>query len=465
MNNLYNSTKKETETTIAKTIKAFFDQRFLKIVGVLMLGVLFHFLIHTIVVWWFSLDVSAGVWLWKEILISVLWLLLWWVIVTKLVMKETIWLSKFWWWFVAGVLFLLIWWAIVWLLIHGQWLMDRVVMVKYDLFPLVALVVIWWWGSLLAPTLSQATWLMHQLGNFWYRVMQCLLVVSLVWRWWVNVSPALFDVLWYSVDAFEWVGGEAPPIRYLTNVWWWYVRNQSILWWPVSLWFLLVWLFAWFVDHTKNCLTKNSSWFVRWWVSLYVVVVITTFSRAAWWITLIQILVLLWLRGYQKQWKYWLKLLVSVLVWVVVGVVWIQAIGPADVVNGDKHETTVLSRWLSDAGHEELLLQWVAHAREYRLRWTWLISVWPASLASEDGYNPENQYLQIWLELWLLWLFVYLWLYLSLFFCLWNHRYGKWLAIWLAWLWVAWMVLHPLIDSQVMYLLMIMIGNVLRVRE
>ena len=68
----------------------------------------------------------------------------------------------------------------------------------------------------------------RRLLSFFVGLIKILLVVSLLRYVGVNIVPEWFVHLGYRLEAYQWVAGESPPIRYLTNVWRGYVRNQGL---------------------------------------------------------------------------------------------------------------------------------------------------------------------------------------------------------------------------------------------
>jgi len=433
-----------------------------------------HFFVDTSLTW--------GLWwdrwwlaLWKEILIVLLW---WCIFLSSFSFfpflkrkKKTelpLWVFLF-----VGVVFLLVVWSvIVHFFVHDAWLYPWVLAMKYDVFPFVVFFV----SVLLSSVLTHD--ILRQIFRFFMKLMKVLLVVSLLWYIGLNYVPVFFGFFWYDIEAYQWLWWAAPPVRYLTNVWWWFVRNQWLFWWPVSRWFYLIAFWPFFVWS----LLKDSKWTTLWamwlWLVLYVLNVGVTFSRAAWWVFLFQSLLLFFFFILYKKrlkrslgWFFWL----SVFVWVFLCVQAISFLWPADVKNGDKHETTVLTRELSDKGHKELFLEWLNVMNDNVWFGLWAGSVGPASLhesqEENEWFNPENNYLQIaieyglpWLVLWLLcWLLVVL---LTLrkkmsYFRVLNVE-AFMLVLWLFGLGIAGMVLHPFVDAQVIYSLMLLMGMVVK---
>jgi O-antigen ligase len=80
----------------------------------------------------------------------------------------------------------------------------------------------------------------------------------------------------------------------------------------------------------------------------------------------------------------------------------------------------IISRDFSNTGHLRLILDAVQKIGERPIWWLGAGSAWPSSfyLGPGKSYNPENQYLQIWIEYWVIW-FIW-WMYLYLFL----HRIG-----------------------------------------
>jgi hypothetical protein len=92
---------------------------------------------------------------------------------------------------------------------HEQNLMDRLLAVRYDFSPLLLLLVV----RVIAQFVDK-----ESLMRWFERVVGVLLLVGIVWYVVVNLVPELLTTLGYGIDAWQWVFGEAPPVRYLTNV-------------------------------------------------------------------------------------------------------------------------------------------------------------------------------------------------------------------------------------------------------
>jgi O-antigen ligase len=125
----------------------------------------------------------------------------------------------------------------------------------------------------------------------------------------------------------------------------------------------------------------------------------STFSRAAWAVWIIQTIILVLLQFPKKYRRRALRWFLPLLLFF--GVV---------TYFGQKQ---IITREFSNTGHFRLVVEALQKIWERPIWWQGAGTAWPASHQVEGikAYNPENQYLQIWLEygvLWFIWrLFLY----------------------------------------------------------
>jgi hypothetical protein len=454
---------------------------FIFLLQLLLGGLVVHFFAHTIVTYglWFSL---TWMWAWKELM--VLWLSL--MLGVLLLRRVMVPMKKSWLYGVGLLLVMLLWSAVVSFWVHQQPFFDWMVAMRYDFFPFVTLLVVR--GLFLLQPISTKS-----LFSWFLNLLKIIVSVSLVWYLIVSLVPQWTEWLWYSLEARQrWINAE-PPVRYLTNVWWWYIRNQWLFGWPVS-WglYLLVFWPLFFVKEVTS-LHSTRRYMPYFWLFVYTGSVVLTFSRVVWFAFLVESLaIVLMLYGtwtivslIKKSWK----VCVSVLLWIVGSVALIGFLWPADVPVAENRDQGLWQRELSDKGHVELLLEWFDHIAVYPFYGWGAGAAWPASYrvdrevdvdeveievnqedaSAESFFNTENQYLQIGVEWWLVGLLFYL---LLLLYILWlcfqwyqktqpESRGGVvsfWLGVGFLWLMAAGMLQHSLVDVQVMMSLMVVMG-------
>ena len=231
----------------------------------------------------------------------------------------------------------------------------------------------------------------------WYsRMMKTLLVGSLIWRGILWLIPNLLKFAGYNQWNYEGDVGIAPPAAYYTQYDSGYARNQFLFERPISRWFFLIAFWPlFFVLCFKNKPLRDKIW--RW--SLYGLAIMSTFSRAAWWVWLIQTVILVALQFPKKYRKRALRWFLPLLfVFGIVTYFW---------------QKQIITREFSNTGHLRLVMEAFTKIWERPLWGQGAWTAWPAShqIQGIKAYNPENQYLQIWIEygaLWFIWrLFLY----------------------------------------------------------
>ena len=228
------------------------------------------------------------------------------------------------------------------------------------------------------------------------RIMKTLLVGSLIRRGILWLMPNLLKFAWYNQFNYEWDVGIPPPAAYYTQFDSGFARNQFLFERPISRWFFLIALWPlFFVLCFKNKPLRDK--IMRW--SLYGIAIISTFSRAAWWVWILQSIILVLLqfpKKYRKKSLRWFAPLFLLLG----GVIFFG-------------QQQILTRQFSDTGHFRLVVEAINKIGDRPLWWQWAGTAWPASHQVEgiNSYNPENQYLQIRIEYGLLWFIWRLYLY------------------------------------------------------
>lgn len=287
------------------------------------------------------------------------------------------------------------------------------------------------------------------------RVMKTLLVGSLIWRGIIRLMPNLLKLVWYNQYNYEWDVGIAPPAAYYTRYDQGFVRNQFLFERPISRWFFLI---AFWPLFFVLCFKNKKRWdkLLRW--SLYWFAIMSTFSRAAWWVWLIQTIILILMQFPRKYRKTALRWFVPLLLlFGIVTYFW---------------QKQIITREFSNTGHLKHVIEALTMIAEKPIRWQGAWTAWPASHQVEwiKSYNPENQYLQIWIEYGLLWFIWRLYLYGYLHYIAYKSYeeekktddkltkkrklYGMIVfAFWVGILGLSieWLVLHSFVDRMIVY--------------
>lgn len=413
------------------------------IVKIFLIWLLLQFFFQTFVMFklWLQWWIRDAIWMWKELVVIVWFLFLCYLLVKNKVSLKSLPLKPY-----ALIFFvtLIIVFVVSILIVHTP-IGNIVMSIRYNLtwfiiFPISFLITYLFY--------SQTAF---DLLNWYNRVLKLLVVVSL-WRWvMLFLMPWILGRFGYDMYGYEWDVWVRPPAVYYTQFNEWYPRNQFLFERPISRWFFLIAFWPmFFIFNIKNKWRKNMLF--RWW--LFGLAVLLTFSRASWAAWFLQTLILIFTQ-YKKQLGkillYWL--LPSVLVFWTVIYIW---------------KDQIINRKFSNDGHIEMVLEAVGKVKEKPIfgRWAW--SAGPVTHQNWwKWYNPENQYLQIWIEYWIFW---FLWrfaLYLYLHYFglktllddernLWKQqKFVKNLlfcfSLWIFWLSVEWLVLHSFIDRMIVY--------------
>jgi len=418
---------------------------------IFFIGLLLQFFVETLFTFkfWATWIFWSGVWLWKELLI--VWLggflvyrlrttQLWKTIFDRLGLKR----------YLILLLGLVVFVFGLSLLTHTS-LSTTIISLRYSvtgffIFLIFALLA---WQFL--STKDNIEW--------WYaKIISWLLWGSLIWRAIIYFIPRLLEFTWYSLATVEGDIWTAPPAVYYSQYNEWYPRNQFLFERPISRGFFLIafWplFFALFI---KNRGTRRT--FLR--GGLYALAIFSTFSRAAWWAWMFQTVIIFFIEyRYQRKRILLFGGVPVVLLFGIAGYIW---------------RDQIIKRQYSDTGHftsVQLALEKIA-AKPFLGQGAG--SAWPAShhLGAGKAYNPENQFLQIWIEYgffgFLGWIALYFWLHRIGFKARWITKHQKatkqekyfWFllfacSLWIAGLSICWLVLHSFVDRMIVYPFMAM---------
>ncbi len=410
---------------------------------------LLQFFLQTFVTFGLGLDWSIWtlIWMWKEFLIIILTIFVVWFLARKVDksklenMREEFPLKTFVFMFFVTLLVAFI------ISMFKSDIINFVLSVRYSMFGFFIFVLFFAISYLFFDKKSE------DLAGRYNKIIKYILIGSLAWWLIIWLVPSTLRHVGYNQWNFEWDMWIRPPAAYYTELSKWFVRNQFVFERPISLWFFLVvfWpLFFMLVLYRK----WPKDWIVRWW--LYGIILLSTFSRAAWWAWFIQTVIMFFLL-YGKDWKklslYFFGPII-LLLW---------------VVSYYGHDQ-ILNRQYSNTWHMKEITIALEKVSESPFFGKWAASAWPAShhLWEWKEYNPENQYLQIWIEYGLLafawWMFLYIYLHM-----IWFWAWKDWkmvkqtkdmsrlslimiaFSLWLLWLSIEWIVLHSFIDRMIVY--------------
>ena len=424
------------------------------LIKVFFIWLLLQFFLQTFVGFglWRNWPIWSIIWMWKEIIILILfaWICyrtrthkLWKTLLEKLDIK----------WFVILTVAFGILWVLNWLGISQTWLSATIMSLRYSITWFVIFLIF-----------SVVSWeLLDQkfaVERRWSKIIWWLLWGSLFWWAVIYFVPRTLEFVWYNQYNYEWDVGIAPPAAYYSQYNQWFVRNQFLFERPISWGFFLVAFWPLFFALA----IKRRWWkaFVFGW-GLYWLAVLSTFSRAAWIAWIVQTLILLlveYRKDIKKAFIYWWIPIVLVFGWV--AYIW---------------RDQIIHRQYSNTGHIVNIKIALEKIKEHTWFWEWPWTAGPASHHLGDGeeYNPENQFLQIWIEYgifgFIAWMMLYVW-----FLRVWlnalrksfleketkQQRYLGYvlfsLSLGIFWLGICWLVLHSFVDRMIVYPFMAMFG-------
>jgi len=411
---------------------------------IFFIGLLLQFFAHTLVTfaWWFDAPRMEYVWLWKEWVIGLLWVITLCTILFKRRWKQhfkrtrlnqlllLLILSIV---IAAGTHFYFVWGEL------GAFLMAF----KYD-FLWFAIFLVAAHSSLILDQ-EQRLHLIDWYGN----IIKYTLLLALLWYLIIFIKPGTLKLFWYDNFVYEGLVGTAPPAAYYTQINRWLPRNQFLFERPITRWFYLIAVWPLFFVRYLRKKPMNETWLRR---IIYALNIIVTFSRAARWAWIIQ-LVILWILLSTNRKKSLLKYGIPILIWFIgISVLWFDQI---------------MDRWYSNYGHVTMLKNWRAMFMDAPLRWNGWATAWPWSHRWGIAFNPENQFLQVMIEFWLVWFIWWFGFFVRL--CIrwvlirrrkrlkvWSDRILLWLSVWMIGLAVCWMALHSFSDRMVVYPFMLL---------
>jgi hypothetical protein len=288
------------------------------------------------------------------------------------------------------------------------------------------------------------------------RVIKRCLLLALIWYLLIVIKPWALKLLGYDNFVFEWAVWAQPPAAYYTHLNQWITRNQFLFERPISWWFFLTAFWPLFFISFLYRQPVSRTWWRR---LIYWTNILLTFSRAARGAWIIQI-ILIWVLFYRQHKSVFLfsiLLPVLTLLWVV-SILWYDQI---------------FDRWYSNTGHLLMIQQWRELFIEQPVWGQGAATACPASHRNGEGFNPENQFLQIMIEFGLAWFagrfLLYAWLNIHGLIRRWQQPWQLYhgllflvaFNLGMIGLSASGMVLHSFADRMIVYPVMLL-GGIIR---
>ena len=417
------------------------------IIRTLLLGLLLHFVVLTWLEYRMGLTGSllTVIALWKEILV-VVWAARLWAqhhqYIIQLRRSDQVFRI------ITMILFVTI--AVTIAIGAGWWyaIGSYIAAFKYNLIGFGV-----WWLAYISGTMM-TWWDSKRIAQWYVMIIKIMLVLSVVRYAALVVKPWVLKYLWYSKTTYEWSLDAQPPAVYYSEMTSGIQRNQFVFERPITYGFWLTALWPLFFVVVLRRKSLSDTWF---WRLMYTMAVVFTFSRAARWAWLMQI-VILWYWTYQSTFKQFARKILLPAIIVIVGV-WYLGF----------HEIFWWGRKFSTTWHINALITSAQAVSEHPWIGWWPGSVGPASHHFGLWYNTENQFLQVWIEYGVFWLIWWLVLFgLAIAWAVWlRARGGKTskqsdyliaYGIGMIGLAASWMVLHSWVDRQIVRPMMLLIG-------
>ena len=445
---------------------------------IFFVGLLLQFFAFNIVTFSLGLDweLMQYVWLWKELLI--LWLIL---LTVSLILirwewrqiaatREIVWLKA---------MFAIAVGITIWLnhLIHQLPRSTYALAFKYDFLGFLILFA-WFHSSHFVETE-----LRQKLVQRYGKILKIVLLLALGRYLITFVKPWVLKIFGYNNMIYEGTAGWQAPAVYYTHINQWLPRSSFLFERPTTFWFYLTAFFPLFYYLFLYGRRWSQTRARR---AIYGSNILLTFSRAARGTRVIELIIIGVIQAGASR-KNIKKLLIKWLLPLLLGLwavsyVWYQQI---------------FAREYSNTGHIAMLRQWLEMSIAKPLTWWWAASAGPGSHRNPEMYdgkwfNPENQFVQVFIEFGVIGfvprflLFLYLcvvgilpWIRIHDFQILGVTKSEQnrtiWvtdltarssqlllgMSIWLVWLAASGMLLHSFVDRMVVYPFMLLFGIVL----
>lgn len=292
------------------------------------------------------------------------------------------------------------------------------------------------------------------------KVLKTMLIAALIRRWVIFFLPRLLEFAGYNSGTFEGEVGMAPPTTYYTDVNQWYPRNQFLFERPTSRGFFLIAFWPLFFVTSIRKRNKREA-MMRF--GIFGLNVLATFSRAAWLWWLIQTTIIVIIDNRKMLGKAFLYYLLP----------WILVLWAVTYVGRDQ----ILNRSFSNLWHIQHTLKAVEMVANAPIVGQGPGKAGPVTHHGDNptAYNPENQFLTIWIQYGIIgfgiWMYIYLWMMrigVKAFDTMEEKKLTKEnrkrarsvfaLSLWLFGLSIEGMFLHSFIDRMIVYPFMLVMG-------
>ncbi len=409
--------------------------------------------------------------LWKELLIGIIWLYTIYDLVINWYWRS-LFQNKLFKKILYGFITIILVTVVISLINWSVW--NYLIAFRYDFFPLwlfVLFYVIWWIQTKKIETISSnkkdiddsVLKLPSDITKKYFSFTKILLVFGLWWYFVLMTLPWTLKLFWYDRQTYEWELWEKPPAVYYSAQTHGIARNQFIFERPTFYGFFLITMWPIFYLLYIRRQKFEYTWI---WRFLYSANIISTFSRSAWWVWILQTILLLFLSHRKQFWKYVRKLVIPFVL--AMWILWYYFY----------YEIFWSGRQFSNTGHINAFFQSIDILKTNRLFWQWAGTNGPASHQLGIWFNSENQYLQIWIEYGIFGLLIrlsyYIYINISWFIKNWRWSISNYIQdrnidnrskqrlillgsnIWFIWLSMCWLVLHSLADKMSVWPLMIL---------
>lgn len=432
-------------------------KRWTLITKIFLIGLLLQFFVQTFIT--YELNGTGSIWtliwMWKEIIIlAIAWFLVRFLTKRKIreARRKTTPIKQF----ILRFGITLVVMLIVSLIINQSWMGITIMSLRYSMIGFAIFIIFFALAYLFFGTRE------INIVKRYARVIKTLLVASLCRRGMLWLIPNLLWHFGYNQFNYEWDIGIAPPAVYYTQFDSGFVRNQFLFERPISRGFFLI---AFWPLFFLLCMKQKPRHEKALRGGLYWLALLSTFSRAARIARIIQIIILVLMQMQRKHRKIAAYSFLPVLV----VFAWVTYVGRDQIINRD----------FSNNGHIKMIASAAQKVLQKPFFGRGAGFAGPAShyLAEGEAYNPENQYLQIWLEygiLWFAWrIYLYVWLHLigrnaykleqdnKHRLLKKTRQYGIvifGLSLGLLWLSIEWLVLHSFVDRMIVYPFMAIFG-------
>ncbi len=440
---------------------------------IFFIGLLLQFFAFNIVTFSRGIDGSwtTMIWLWKEILITLLIFLTVFLILSKR-KRKLIFANRY----ITSMKLLFATAVIVTIvlnyLIHQLPRGVYALAFKYDFLGFLIFFV--WFHSSTFVEKDDKDSLIQRYGN----VLKIVLLLALGRYLITFIKPWILKIFGYNNFIFEGSAWGQAPAVYYTHINQWLPRNSFLFERPTTWGFYLIAFFPLFYQLTlKDKLLK----YTRARRLIYALNIVITFSRAARWAWIIQLWILAFFQRRNSKQTFDLRKFGLKIVLPVVLAIWtLSFVGYKQI----------FARQYSNTWHIAMLKQWIEMSIEKPLYGHGPATAWPWSHRNPDQewFNPENQFLQIFIEYGILGFLP--WFALFVLLCLlWVVPYLKnnrihessqsemhsqnthpeisnsldllfSMSLGLIWLAASGMILHSFVDRMVVYPFMLLFGIV-----